>query len=180
MPGKPQTGFDALIVGASVCGVATAVRVLEQEPAMKYRGASVTFLPAATRLLVAWGLGPAFEEYVTPVRCFTSKDGATGEVTGRAPCNIWNNARIRYDAEYSTPVQRQVEILQLTRWTDGGVFTAFIVGWCLREQRKMWVQKLSLERRLNGSTVRACVPSAPMIELIVRISLSEQTVRCWF
>lgn len=114
MPGEQQTGFDVLIVGASVCGLATAialaqeghrVRVLEEQPALNDLGASVTFLPAATRLLVVWGLDQSFKKYVTPIRCFTSKDGASGEVIGRAPCNIGNNAQIRYGAEYILPLK---------------------------------------------------------------------------
>jgi salicylate hydroxylase len=113
MSSKTQTGFDVLIIGAGICGLTTAtalaqkghrVRVLEHEGALNDFGGSITILPSATRLLLSWGLEDGLKKYGTPIRCFTSKDGATGEVVGRTPCNIGNTAQIRFNAEYTVSV----------------------------------------------------------------------------
>lgn len=110
MPTNTQTGFDVLIRGAGICGLITAtalaqkghrVRVLEDEGALNEFGASITILPSATRLLLSWGLEDGLKKYGTPICCFTSKDGATGEVIGHTPCNIGNTAQISFNAEYA-------------------------------------------------------------------------------
>jgi salicylate hydroxylase len=113
MSSKTRTGFDVLIIGAGVCGLTAAtalaqkghrVRVLENEGALNELGASITILPGATRLLLSWGLESGLKKYGTPIRCFTSRDGATGEVVGHTPCNIGNMAQISFNAEYSISV----------------------------------------------------------------------------
>jgi salicylate hydroxylase len=110
MSSLTKTGFDVLIIGAGTCGLAAAfalaqkghrVRILEEEGALNEFGGSITILPSATRLLVSWGLHDEFRKYITPIRCFTSKNGATGEVIGHTPCNIGNSAQINFDAEYA-------------------------------------------------------------------------------
>jgi len=129
MPSKTQTGFDVLIIGASICGLTTAtalaqkghrVRVLEGEGALNEFGASLTILPSATRLLMLWGLEDELKKNGTPIRCFTSRDGTTGEVIGHTPCNMGNTAQISFDAEYAASVDR-VWWVRLTACTDGAI-----------------------------------------------------------
>jgi 2-polyprenyl-6-methoxyphenol hydroxylase-like FAD-dependent oxidoreductase len=129
MPSRTQSGFDVLIIGASICGLTTAtalaqkghrVRVLEGEGALNELGASLTILPSATRLLVSWGLEDELKKYGTRIRCFTSRDGVTGEVIGHTPCNIGNTAQISFDGEYAASVVR-VWWIRLTPCIGGGI-----------------------------------------------------------
>jgi hypothetical protein len=49
--------------------------------------------------MISLGLEEEFRKVVTPIRCFASRDGATGQIIGHTACNIGNSSLIKFDAE---------------------------------------------------------------------------------
>jgi salicylate hydroxylase len=100
---------QVLIAGAGVGGLAAAVasaragwqpRVFEQAGSFTEAGAGIQLGPNATRLLEAWGLGPALEQVAAfPLRLAVRSAGS-GEVLAQLP--LGPSALERYGAPYAT------------------------------------------------------------------------------
>ena len=111
---KPQLLIAGGGIGALAAGLVTSragwqVRLYEQAQAFSEVGAGLQLGPNASRLLYAWGLGPALER----VASFPEAIVARSSASGRELARLGRQALQRYGAPYATLHRRDLHELLL-------------------------------------------------------------------
>jgi len=109
MGDNPPMERKILVVGAGIGGLATALacgqqgmatQLFEKKPALSELGAGIQLGPNALRLLAAWGLRDALDEFACFPQRLEVRSAQTGALLGTLPLGA--RALQRYGAPYAT------------------------------------------------------------------------------
>jgi salicylate hydroxylase len=102
-------GIGALAAALAACRAGCSVQLFEQAGAFSEVGAGLQLGPNATRILQAWGLGPALDA----VAAFPERIVARSSTSGRELACLPQHAVQRYGAPYATAHRRDLHAILL-------------------------------------------------------------------